>query len=139
MMRELGQTSCRVLHLENEHSKIVESTTIQQQKEKQWVAKLLWKEIKKDIFFCWIASVDNPEKWVEIGTAGAKEIVKQSSGFNVIGSPDGNSCHLVYNTILNDVQQLFIARSHIANFQMRATMEVEVLEKGELKDQLRKE
>ena len=129
-MRELGETSCQVLHLENEHSKIVESTMIQQQKEKLWVARLLWKEIKKDNFFCWIASVDDPEKWVDMGTAGTKEIMKKSSGYNIIGSPDGNSCHLVYNTVLKDVQQLFTPRSHIAKFQKKATMEVKVIEKG---------
>ena len=92
----------RVLHLENEHSKIVETTIIRNQpKLKHWVARLLWKEIKKDNFFCWMKSVENPEKWVEAGAGGVKEIVKQRSGFNLIGSFDGKSCNLIYNIVLD--------------------------------------
>ena len=46
-------------------------------------------------------SVENPENWVEAGAGGVKEIVKQRSGFNLIGSFDGKSCNLIYNIVLD--------------------------------------
>ena len=62
--RQLGETSNSVLHLENEHSKIVETmVVVSRNKVKQYIARLMWKEISKDSFFCWTKTVDDPKVW----------------------------------------------------------------------------
>ncbi|GMH75814.1 hypothetical protein TrST_g6 [Triparma strigata] len=97
--RLLGETSNSVLHLENEHSKIVETILLTSKtKVKQYVAKLMWKEISKDSFFCWTKTVKDP-RWQNANVQNGGSSLK--AGWTVVGHPDGKSCHVVHNSSLH--------------------------------------
>ena len=120
IQRSLGEVSSEVLHLENEHSKIVQSViALPLMKPKRLVAKLLWKELKKDYYFCDINPVNkandpkefrpyrgaNKNKTAAAVLGGGEEEemdeVWVRMSFTVQGSPDGESCHLTFNATIN--------------------------------------